>query len=144
MVQAIQMERQHVAWHMDGRFDLASRQAVLARPHQQPEYVEPAVLRQGRETRNGCCLVHSWTDSTPYDIKRVISILGVPNLIRAIAAFLFWFFGPWAAFSPPESCLTRTEPETGESGLETHGHRRLTTSEPVLTRPHTKAAISSR
>ena len=38
-----------------------------------------------------------------YDIKQMISILGVPNLIRAIAAILSWLFGPWAVFSPPEN-----------------------------------------
>ena len=33
-----------------------------------------------------------------YNIKRVIAILGVPELLRALAAFLLWFFGSSTAF----------------------------------------------
>ena len=42
-----------------------------------------------------------------YNIRRVIAILGVPKLIKAIAAFLLWIFGSGAAsWTPKRPLLT--------------------------------------
>ena len=52
-----------------------------------------------------------------YNIKRVIAIIGVPELIKGIAAFLYWPAAIWAAGGPSGNRRERS----GQATLEKVG-----------------------
>ena len=55
MTQAVEMKGERVWREVQGRCDRARRHALRPRLHEQPEHVEPIVLSESGERRDGVC-----------------------------------------------------------------------------------------
>ena len=77
-----------------------------------------------------------------YNIKRVIAILGIPELLKAIAAFLSLVFGSGANSWPPKRPFFNVlKPKLADAESKRAGGARNSACGLVLTRPHTEAAV---